>query len=191
MNNAKERHNWYISHGLCPKCGGKNQLQKGYKLCLECRMKGIEAQRKARAMRTEEQRTADSTVQKKRDIKRREERKAQGLCPECGKHKPTDGYKYCAYCRAKGAARKRKAKRESGSISMSERTSGWYCYMCCAELHEWRENKLCDSCKQRLQEQAERMRGAIDYENHPFSRAEHIRYEEVHRRGQEKNCRYG
>lgn len=33
----KERREWYLSHGICPHCG-QNDLQRGYKLCLQCRM---------------------------------------------------------------------------------------------------------------------------------------------------------
>lgn len=164
---SRERREWYLSHGICPACG-QNDVQRGYKLCLECRMKKKEYDAVHPA--TPEQLAAQRT----RDHARRAERKAQGLCPRCGKHKPESGYAKCVYCRAKDAAQhRRKHAAQEGAVTTEQRGSGWYCWQCLAELPEWRENKLCDSCLAVLRERAAYMRSFIDYHAHTFRQEAH------------------
>ena len=69
----KERREWYLSHGICPHCG-QNDLQRGYKLCLQCRMNDNE-RHKNKAI------SAD-VRQYRIDYKKRvsAERKAAGIC---------------------------------------------------------------------------------------------------------------
>lgn len=163
----KERREWYKAHGICYRCGQKD-AQRGYLMCVECRT----AQNERR--RGKEQTAEQLAAQRERLHRLREERKAKGLCPKCGKHKPEDGYITCRCCRAKDAAAgRRNWAKKHGSITSEQRTSGWYCYHCSAELPEWRENKLCDSCLKALRDRAGYMREHIDYANHPYGRQAH------------------
>lgn len=79
---GRTRREWYLSHGICPHCG-RNDLQKGYKLCLECRT--AHNDRRRSNYKPEEN-------QRERHKALREQRIAEGLCPKCGKRKPdTEG----------------------------------------------------------------------------------------------------
>lgn len=159
---------WYLSHGICPACGQRD-LQRGYKLCLECRM--IYKERNAnRKPRTPEQLAAD----RERQHKLRAERIAKGLCPRCGKHKPESGYANCIYCRTKLAAQARERySKKDGTITAEQRGSGWYCWHCTAELPEWRESKTCDKCLAELRVRAVYARAFVDYKEHTFRKAAH------------------
>lgn len=172
MPTFKERREWYLSHGICPHCG-RNDLQKGYKLCLECRT--AHNDRRRANYKPEEN-------QSERHKALRERRIAEGLCPKCGKRKPDTGYKTCSVCRAKDRAAGLRQSRRQGRITTEQRVSGYYCYHCSAELPEWRESKLCDDCLQELQDRSTYMRGFIDYANHPFGR-------EAHRAAERIRCR--
>ena len=167
---SKKTREWYIANGICPHCG-QRELQEGYKLCLICR---TEANERRREKRREQGQTPEQLqAQRERNHALRAERKAKGLCPRCGKHKPEAGYVNCKYCRAKTASAKRREYRREGKISQEQRLSGYYCYHCTAELPEWRGSKLCDNCMSKLAGQAEHMRAYIDYANHPYGRQAH------------------
>lgn len=163
MEKWKERRKWYLDNGICPRCGHR-ELQDGYKLCLECRTAGNERRRA---------RYTPQLGQYPRHKALREKRKAQGLCPNCGKRKPTDGKVNCNVCLAKNKAARHKYDAKQGRISTEQRLSGYYCYHCAEELPEWRENKLCDKCMAEMTARAREMRKHVDYEHHPFGRAAH------------------
>jgi uncharacterized OB-fold protein len=169
---SQARREHYLAHGICPHCG-RNDLQKGFKLCLECRT--VHNERRRQNYKPEES-------QSERHKALRERRIAEGLCPRCGKRKPDAGYKTCSACRTKDRAAGKRQSRKQGRITTEQRLSGYYCYHCSAELPEWRENKLCDDCLKKLQVQSAEMRKHIDYANHPFGREAHRAVERVKRR---------
>ncbi|MBR1750900.1 MAG: hypothetical protein IJ740_08480 [Ruminococcus sp.] len=164
---AKERRAWYLAHGICPHCG-QNEPQKGYKLCLECRTANND--RRRANYKPEES-------QSERHKALRERRIAKGLCPKCGKRKPEIGYKSCSVCKAKSRAAGKRKSRRQGRITTEQRLSGYYCYHCSAELPEWRENKLCDSCLKTARAAAENARRYINRQDHPFGRADRVYYQ--------------
>lgn len=171
MEKWQERRKWYIDNGICPRCGHR-ELQEGYKMCLECRTADNERRR---------ERYKPVYGQSERHKALREKRKAQGLCPICGKRKPSDGKVNCNVCLAKNKAARLKCNAKQGRISTEQRLSGYYCYHCAEELPEWRENKLCDRCMEALSVQAIEMRKHVDYDNHPFRKAAHEDAERVKR----------
>lgn len=73
---SKENRQYYLSRGLCPRCGGKNPVVKGRVLCWDCQEKHDEWQKEARARWKE-----------------------QGLCTRCGKERDGE-WKMCPECRA-------------------------------------------------------------------------------------------
>ena len=100
-----------ITQGLCPKCG-KQPPAPGLSLCEPCTEKRNRASRardarlkaagkprrdmtKARAYNNEHSRLTDA------------ERRAQGLCPKCGKAPPEPGRSICAPCAEKHRANAR------------------------------------------------------------------------------------
>lgn len=153
--NDKERREWYLSHGICPHCG-RNDLQKRYKLCLECRMKDNERQRKK--VRTDEQRKKNADAQKRLTAKR----KADGICVRCGKRKVDGKYTHCAVCRAKKAAKQREYNRKQGMIPIELRGEG-YCSRCYKPIEN---GKLCTECYEYLVQQAAYMRSKQDNADH-------------------------
>lgn len=156
----KERREWYLSHGICPHCG-RNDLQKGYKLCLECRMKDIERQ-KGRSL-SEEQRLKNKAAQKALANKR----KAEGICVRCGKRKTDGKHINCAICRAAKAAKQREYNRKQGMIPIELRGEG-YCTRCYKPIES---GKLCDKCYEYLVQQAEYMRSRQDNSEHAWRKA--------------------
>ena len=155
----KERREWYLSHGICPHCG-RNDLQKGYKLCLECRMKDNERQRKK--VRTDEQRKKNADAQKRLVAKR----KADGICVRCGKRKVDGKYTYCAVCRAKKAAKQREYNRKQGMIPIELRGEGY-----CSRCYKPTDGKLCAECYEYLVKQAAYMRSKQDNSEHKWRKA--------------------
>lgn len=86
-----------LDNGLCPRCG-KNKLFGDEKTCIECRAKQAEynqtyAEKHKDIIKSYYSRNAD------RNRKIYAERKAQGLCPKCGRTKSNDGYSKCLICR--------------------------------------------------------------------------------------------
>ena len=74
----KANYNYYLSIGKCPRCGGRNRLEPGKKMCRECSQKASGRRREQLAYRRE-----------------------NGLCTRCGK--PLDeGSRFvqCEDCRA-------------------------------------------------------------------------------------------
>lgn len=79
---------YYLSRGKCPRCGGKNRVEPGRNLCVECRL-GNNAQR----------------------VNTRTRRREAGLCTVCGKPRDDEKYLTCSACREK--IRKRKGKKKA------------------------------------------------------------------------------
>lgn len=90
-----ENRAYYLSRGLCPRCGGKARVEEGRVLCRECQEKHDRWQRESRA-----------------------QWKAQGLCTRCGGERDSK-WKLCAKCRAyrdankHGDAEAAKARRDA------------------------------------------------------------------------------
>lgn len=150
----KERREWYLSHGICPHCG-RNDLQKGYKLCLECRMKDNERQRKK--VRTDEQRKKNADAKKRLTAKR----KAEGICVRCGKRKTDGKHTNCAICRAAKAAKQREYNQRNGRIPIQLRGEGY-----CTRCYKPTDSKLCAECYEYLVQQAAYMRSKQDNADH-------------------------
>lgn len=154
----KERREWYLAHGICPHCG-RNDLQKGYKRCLECRMKDNEAHRNKPI--SEERKAYQREYQREYSKKRREELKAAGICIRCGKCKTDGEHAHCAVCRAKKAAEQREYNRKQGMMPIELRGYG-YCTICYTPT----ENKVCEACHARLVEHAAMMREKQSLKHH-------------------------
>lgn len=159
---GKELREHYLSHGICPHCGC-NDLQKGYKLCLECRMKDIERQRKK--VRTDEQRKKNADTQKRLAAKR----KADGICVRCGKRN-ADGFTHCAICRAKKAAKQREYNRRQGMMPIELRGEGY-----CTRCYKPTEGKLCSECYAKLVQQAAYMRSKQDNSFHVWKKKRSVK----------------
>lgn len=149
---------------ICPHCG-KNEIYEGENICLECLQKARDWRAKNKDSQEYKQKKS------KQDKKRYEERKAAGLCPICGKRKPTNGKVACEVCGKKRAAdNRRRAREKSGDyLERSERADYGMCYVCGKPLD--REGRMCEEC-------AEKARKNIAYgrscrkssKEHPWSK---------------------
>mgnify|MGYP007057671234 CR=1 FL=1 len=73
-DHARANRAYYLSRGLCPRCGGANRIVEGRVMCAECQIKHDTEQ-----------------------IERRERWKAEGRCVRCG-GEPADGKAQCQAC---------------------------------------------------------------------------------------------
>jgi len=153
---SRENRDFYIKQGICPICK-KERIYPPEKSCYNCRERANQKEM------TEEEREHRRELARLRAANRIE----NGLCPECGKRPPEDGYKRCAICRGKQRLRRKTwewSKKEAwkwngvcvscGSDDMQEGTN--VCKRCyaidCKNLEKGREvlkNK-------RIQEQIEK-----------------------------------
>lgn len=158
----QERREHYLSHGICPHCG-RNDLQAGYKRCLECRMKDNEAHRNKPI--TEERKAYQREYQREYNKKLREKRKAAGICVRCGKRSTDSGHTNCVYCRAQKAARQREYNRRNGRIPVELRGEGF-----CSRCFKPSESRLCPECYEYLVGQAALMREKQNNKDHIWRR---------------------
>lgn len=73
---GKANRQYYLSRGRCPRCGGKNPLQEGRVLCIECQKKHDDEQNE-----------------------RRKRWKSEGRCTRCGSDSGGEGT-LCPKCKA-------------------------------------------------------------------------------------------
>lgn len=82
--------------------------------------------------------------------RKREERKAAGVCTICGKAPAVDGLTYCQECREKEAERYKMQKRsERAQLIASKWPAGWCC-VCGGEAPKGK--KYCDAHKPKKEE---------------------------------------
>ena len=162
---AKERYKWLKAHGVCVECG-QQDAAPGRARCLVCNDKKNEISIRYHYAHREE------LLAKKRVREKalREERKAAGLCPICGKHEPEQGYVNCPYCRArinkKGEIRRRKA----GVMPRYMMGNGEYCFRCGKPSYG---EKLCPSCLESSRQTIKIASAAIDRKNHIWGAISH------------------
>ena len=83
-------------NGICVSCG-RNYAEPGYVRCKPCYIK---------ARRGEKKRDPDGTIHRDYVRELRQKRKDAGLCVDCGKRKPQEGYVRCAICIKKDRERR-------------------------------------------------------------------------------------
>lgn len=117
----RTNYEWCKAHGICPRCQ-KRKARPGRVTCAECSARNVEAARRSYERLTPEERRARMEKQpaevraryceqsKACQRKRKEARKAAGLCVVCGKVPPRPERLTCAACAAKNAAYAREAR---------------------------------------------------------------------------------
>lgn len=162
---AKERYKWLKAHGVCVQCG-QQDAAPGRTRCLVCADKKNQG-----SIRYHYEHREDLLVKKRvRSKALREERKAAGLCPICGKRKPKQGRVNCPYCTArinkKGEIRRRKA----GVMPRYMMGNGEYCFRCGKPSYG---EKLCPSCMESSRQTIKLASAAIDRKNHIWNAVSH------------------
>lgn len=155
---SKELYYWYKEHGRCPKCGG--DPVRGKVFCITCLDRATENERKTREKWTEEKRKMRNEQQREYHKKVREERKAKGICIECGK-RPAGETQRCALCRYKINKAKREKHLAEGGMTYDERTEQGRCYFCGAPAIEGR--KTCAKCYERERKLGQYMKSCVKH----------------------------
>lgn len=166
---------WLTEKGLCHRCR-KNKVLPNRKFCPDC----IERYTMENAKRY------NSEYAKKYQKRRREiyrQKKNDGICVRCNK-KATQGI-YCLECSIKAkrhnakTAERRKEERHRRGLIPEQREKDGICLKCGNSLLlEDKENgyKVCLSCREKLNEYAEKGR-----ENSPWRKDEKARYDKNRR----------
>lgn len=141
---SKEYFNWLKEHHICISCCNEN-AERGRTKCIMCLAK--DAERHAKKYDVPESRTKMNEANRKSYHKTRQERIEQGLCPRCGKRKPTEGYKMCAICRNKERIHRENQRRQAGVMSIQIKLESDVCYFCGAE--RMKGHKVCEKCYER------------------------------------------
>ena len=134
-----ELREWYKAHGICVCCGQENVAVSGETLCLQCKFKYRESNRRYYANHKNE------LKHKVKDQKKQlyKERKEQGICVTCGKHEAQTGKVRCGKCLAKDRRMHIKKARAEGVLPHSMLGNGEYCYTCGKPANG---AKLCPKC---------------------------------------------
>ena len=142
---------YYKSIGRCPICK-RNKSAPNHVLCLECLSDVSERNRSQRDKWTPKRRKAESKRAVENKRKRKERRKAEGVCVECGKRTPKEGRIRCAICLYKHSERMKGYYRQKGH---KPRELFYYhdkCWICCADALPGK--RVCaehmDMCKNNL-----------------------------------------
>lgn len=122
-------YNWYKTLGICPMCR-KKKPALDHVICLECMSDASEKNRKRRERLTAEQRHAESQRAVEYKRQRRERRKAEGVCVECGKRPPKEGRIRCAVCLHKHSERMKRYHRAKGCKPHELLLAHDVCYIC-------------------------------------------------------------
>lgn len=106
-------YNYYKLIGRCPACK-RNKSAPNHVICLQCMSDVSERNRRRREKLTPEQQKAESKRAVENKRKRKERRKAEGVCVECGKRPPKEGRIRCEICLRKHRERMRDYYRRKG-----------------------------------------------------------------------------
>lgn len=124
----KEEYQYFKSKGICTHCR-QEKAEQGKALCLVCKMQNREYKKKYEPENI-----------RARDKSKREYRKANGLCVNCGV-RPQQHKLICNKCYS--TILRRKAK--NTAIPRSERVSYGLCYIC-GKNELVKGKKVCASC---------------------------------------------
>ena len=138
-----EYYHWYKLHGICTGCF-KEKAAHGKTKCLVCLSIDAEKKQRIRDAYTSGQRKGASVKRCERAKAVQNERRAQGLCPYCGR-KVEANQKQCDFCRARKRANAERYRRSHGVISKQMmREDETICSICGKPVKTG--FKVCESC---------------------------------------------
>lgn len=166
---SKENRAYYLSRGLCPRCGGKSRVVEGRVLCWECQQKKDTGQiqmrnawREAgRCTRCGRERDSDRVLCAScraymSDIRRggakaakdrRDRLREAGMCTRCGKTWAEPGRNWCKKCQqAHKADTKGEEYRAKVNARRRERIEAGLCVDCGKPTKDG--GKLCERCRE-------------------------------------------
>lgn len=151
---------YYKEHGICVSCGQYDAVP-GKTMCEVCAAKKYENAIRYRPSPEQKKRSAEHVMRK------RDERRAAGLCIQCGKPQAEKSSSYCTVClyKKREYARKSRVKKKGHGIPRSELPAYGICYLCADNPVE-DGRPTCAKCHERLAENARNARESIDYSHH-------------------------
>lgn len=167
---------YYKSHGICVTCGQENAMP-GRVRCWRC----LASQREHEAEYRERRGKCSEVVliaRRERDAAKRAERRASGLCPNCGRKREDEAYALCEKCRQSAKRSATRRRRNDGVLPSGLRGDGLFCAVCLG-LVEQSGNKLCDRCATNNAKNLRTARAAQDRANHPWKKINYQRKEET------------
>lgn len=137
-------YNYYKSHGICVTCGQENAMP-GRVRCWRCLASRREHEAEYRDRKTAAEQAEVNRLRRERDAAKRAERRASGLCPNCGRKRDDEAYALCRACRHSAKRSATRKRRNDGVLPSGLRGDGLFCAVCMKPV-ELIGNKLCDRC---------------------------------------------
>ena len=163
----KENRAYYLGRGLCPRCGGKNRVQEGRVLCIECQKKHDDEQINRRKLYKETGRCTRCGAERDdwhklcarcreymsdlyrdnagKSKKRRDDLREKGLCTRCGKTWAEPGRSWCKKCQTahKGYTKGPEYRAKVNAARQARRDAG-LCIDCGAPTEDGKQR--CQRC---------------------------------------------
>jgi len=167
-------YDFYKSHGICVTCG-QEKAKPGQVRCWRCAIKQAEHEAEYRSRKTDEQKATALAERREKAAILREERRRNGLCPNCGRERTDTRYSLCERCRQNAKKSAERKRRDEGIIPAFMRGDGTFCAICLKPV-ETDGNKLCDRCYESCAVNVRKARAAQNNEDHPWRRLANGQY---------------
>lgn len=171
----KERREFYKAHGICCQCG-REKATKGRSYCLNCLDKISISGYKYRATWSEEKKAEYLKRAAKHHKRLYNERKAAGICVDCGKKKVEENRVRCGICLDKQRRRQEKIRRQNDNIIPRELYGVDGNCACCGRPVRGENEKCCERCYEKITKAGVKGRANIDYKAHRWNTDNKIIY---------------
>lgn len=161
----KERREFYKAHGICCQCG-REKATKGRSYCLNCLDKISISGYKYRATWSEEKKAEYLGRAAKYHKRLYNERKATGICVDCGKKKAEENRVRCGICLDKQRRRQEKIRRQNDNIIPRALYGVDGNCACCGGPVRGENEKCCERCYEKITKAGVKGRANIDYKAH-------------------------
>lgn len=141
---SKERYDWLKEHHICTKCGSDDAIERS-NFCPECSYKHWLYNIEYRKNTPAETKKIQNEESRLRHKKLREERRAAGLCWQCGNKIEQSNKTRCNKCLAKAQEKNRQKTLRRGKLLRSMRDGIEICTMC-GNAKPLKDKKICQSC---------------------------------------------
>lgn len=160
----KELREFYKAKGICCQCG-REKAAKGRSYCLNCLDKISISGYKYRATWSEEKKAEYLKRAAKHHKRLYNERKAAGICVDCGKKKAEENRVRCGICLDKQRRRQEEIRRRNGIIPRALYGVDGNC-ACCGRPVRGENEKCCERCYEKITKAGVKGRANIDYKAH-------------------------
>lgn len=169
-----EYYAYYKAHGICVTCG-QEKAKQGRVRCWRCLINQREHEAEYRQHKTHEQKETAKAKRREREAALREDRREQGLCPNCGRERKNKKYALCDKCRLSAKKSAQKNRLDAGRVPNAFRGDGYFCAICLKPV-ENDGDKLCDRCRANNEINVAKARAAQDNSNHYWRRLSNGQY---------------